>query len=102
MIIDYILGQDSHLLLIVAQITPLADDTWNSHVKMFNAGIPGLVAARANAGKHIGIVDAFTPFVSNPNWKTELIGPDEIHPTDDKGFPLLGDVWYARVAGYLR
>ena len=57
---------------------------------------------RASAGRHIGMVDAFTPFMSNPNWKTELISDDKIHPTDDKGFPLLGDVWYARIAEYLR
>jgi lysophospholipase L1-like esterase len=101
-LVDYILGQDSHLFLIVAQITPLADDTWNAHVKMFNAGIPDLVKTRAAAGKHIGMVDAFTPFMANPNWKTELIGSDLIHPTDDKGFPLLGDIWYGAVAGYLR
>jgi lysophospholipase L1-like esterase len=101
-LIDYVLGQDSHLLLIVAQITPLADDVWNAHVKMFNAGIPALVKTRAMAGKHIGMVDAFTPFVSNPNWKTELISSDLIHPTDDKGFPLLGDIWYGATSGYFR
>ncbi len=101
-LIDYILGQDSRLLLMVAQITPLANDTWNEHVQMFNAGIPGLVKMRASAGKHIAVVDAYSPFVSNPNWKTELISSDLIHPTDDKGFPLLGDTWYAAVASYLR
>jgi lysophospholipase L1-like esterase len=101
-LIDYILGQDSHLLLVVAQITPLADDTWNEHVRMFNAGIPALVSARAAAGKHIEMVDAYTPFVSNPKWKTELISSDLIHPTDDKGFPLLGDVWYGAIERYLR
>jgi lysophospholipase L1-like esterase len=101
-LVDYVLGQDPHLLLVVAQITPLADDLWNEHVRMFNAGIPDLVRTRAAAGKHIGIVDAWSPFMANPNWKTELIGEDKIHPTDDKGFPLLGDIWYAKIAGYLR
>jgi hypothetical protein len=101
-LVDYILGQDSRLLLIVAQITPLADDTWNAHVRDFNAGIPGLVRTRAAAGKHIAMVDAWTPFMSNPNWKVELISADLIHPTDDKGFPLLGDIWYGATAGYFR
>jgi hypothetical protein len=101
-LVDYILGQDSHLLLIVAQITPLADDTWNAHVRDFNSGIPALVRTRAAAGKHIAMVDAWTPFMSNPNWKTELISSDMIHPTDDKGFPLLGDIWYGATAAYFR
>jgi hypothetical protein len=69
---------------------------------MFNAGIPALVRTRAMAGKHIEMIDAWSPFMANPNWKTELIGDDKIHPTDDKGFPLLGDLWYAAIARYLR
>jgi lysophospholipase L1-like esterase len=101
-LVDYILGVDSHLLLIVAQITPLTDDLYNSHVQMFNAGIPALVRMRAATGKHIGILDAYTPFVSNPNWKTELMSSDGVHPTDDKGFPLLGRTWYTVVGPLLR
>src|SRR6185436_10116487 len=54
-IIDQILAADSHLLLIVAQITPSSTAEGIMNVAAYNAGIPAVVAARARPGTHIAV-----------------------------------------------
>jgi lysophospholipase L1-like esterase len=98
-IVDKILAADSHLYLIVAQITPTQNDASEGRVRMYNAGIPALVQARAAAGKHIAIVDVFSRFVANPDYRTAYFG-SEVHP-NGAGYVVLGDAWYSAVGPLL-
>src|SRR6188768_47537 len=85
-IIDDIVAAAPNSLLAVASIIPLPNAS--SAVTKYNAGIPALVEKKASAGKHVIFVDQFKDF---PN--AELT--DGVHPTDDKGYPRMGDKWYA-------
>ena len=96
-LIDSIYAQLPNVLIVVAQPIPSrgeaskGDDTaLSDRIKTFNATIPGVVKAQADAGKHILLVDMFTPF--NPN-KTSLI-EDQWHP-NLAGYVLLGTQWYS-------
>jgi lysophospholipase L1-like esterase len=99
-LLDSLLAADPNLLLVVAQITPALDDAQNVRIQAYNAGIADLVKTRANAGKHIAMVDMYGAFTANPNYKTEYMG-DNLHPID-AGHAKMADVWYARIGGLLR
>jgi lysophospholipase L1-like esterase len=99
-LVDKILASDSHLLVIVAQITPTQSDDSEARVRAYNAMIPALVQARAAAGKHVAMVDVFSRFVANPDYRTAYFG-SEVHP-NGAGYVVLGDAWYSAVGPLLR
>jgi lysophospholipase L1-like esterase/fibronectin type 3 domain-containing protein len=71
--------------LIVGSIPPLADATDDAQARDYNAAIPGLVQARAAAGKNVSFVDmygAMTP--------ADLV--DGVHPDAD-GYLKMANVW---------
>ncbi|HKO50007.1 MAG TPA: hypothetical protein VJV79_19890 [Polyangiaceae bacterium] len=43
--------------------------------------MPGLVNARATAGKHVILLDSYAAFVKDPGYRTTLMG-DSLHPED--------------------
>jgi lysophospholipase L1-like esterase len=96
-LIDTIYSQLPSVLVVVAQPIPSrgdaskGDDTnLSARIKTFNDAIPAVVQARADAGKHILLVDMYTPF--NPS-KTSLL-EDQWHPNKN-GYVILGDQWYS-------
>jgi len=91
-IIDDIVTALPNSLLAVASIIPLPSSS--SAVTSYNAKIPGIVQARASVGKHVIFVDQFADFPT-----AELT--DGVHPTDAKGYPRMGDKWYAAIKPYL-
>jgi lysophospholipase L1-like esterase len=101
-LMDTILAEDAHVFLFVAQITPTTIDAENTFVTSYNDAIPALVKARADAGKHIALVDMYTPFVGTASYKTVLLRgtSDSLHPAN-KGYTLMGDIWYASVKAVL-
>ena len=99
-LIDSVLSADPKLLLIVAQIVPSKDDTENVRIAAYNAAIPALVKARADAGKHIRMVDMYGAFTANPNYRTEWMG-DNLHP-NVTGYAELANTWYAAIGSLLR
>jgi lysophospholipase L1-like esterase len=99
-LLDTILATDPNLLLVVAQITPTQDDAENTRDVTYNGAIPGLVAARAQQGKHIAVVDMYSAFTANANYKTQYLA-NKLHP-NDAGFVVMGDVWYAAIGTLLR
>jgi len=98
-LIDKIIADAPKALVVVAQIGPSNDDARTALIKAYNDGIPAVVQARFAAGKHVAMVDMFTPFVSNPNYKTALLS-DEVHP-NDAGYVILGQTWYAAIQSVL-
>jgi lysophospholipase L1-like esterase len=102
-LMDTMLNADPKLLLVVAQIVPqqtAMPDTKNMQVQAFNAAIPPLVKARADAGKHVVVVDMYKAFTSVPNFSTALLA-DRLHPTP-AGFQVMADTWYAAIRSLLR
>jgi hypothetical protein len=91
-IIDDISMQVPTALIAVSSIIPLSSG--NAQVMTYNATIPGIVQMKAGAGKHVIYVDQYKDFPTS-----ELA--DGVHPDDDKGYPRMGDVWYAAIKQYL-
>jgi lysophospholipase L1-like esterase len=96
-LIDSIYAQLPNVLIVVAQPIPSradaskGDDTaLPARLKTYGDAIPAVVKARADAGKHILVVDMYTPF--NPN-KASLL-EDQWHP-NLQGYVLLGTQWYS-------
>jgi lysophospholipase L1-like esterase len=90
-LLDQITTDLPNALVVVAKIIPFPGAS--SAVTTFNNAIPGLVQTRANAGKHVIMVDQFTGF---PN--SELA--DGVHP-NAAGYARMARVWYAAISGYL-
>jgi lysophospholipase L1-like esterase len=99
-LIDTILAADPALLVVVATITPTQNDNENTRDVAYNTAIPGLVAARAQQGKHVVMVDMYAAFTANPNYKTQYLA-NTLHP-NDAGFVVMGDVWYAAIGRLFR
>lgn len=98
-LIDSIFAQLPNVLLVVAEPIPSQDDALNARLQTYNAAIPAVVKARADAGRHILLVDMYSPFAANASYKTALL-KDTWHP-NEAGHVILGARWYATVAASL-
>jgi lysophospholipase L1-like esterase len=98
-LIDTIVSVDPNMLLVVAKIVPTTDDEENTRIRAYNDAIPGVVQARAAAGKHVMVVDMYSAFVANAAYKATYMN-NFIHP-NDAGYAVLGDVWYAAISSML-
>ena len=87
-LLDKITTALPNALIAVAKIIPLPSGT--AAVNTFNAAIPGIVATRVAAGKHIIIVDLNTGFPSGD------LSSDNVHP-NPTGYAWMGDVWYKAI-----
>ncbi len=99
-LIDKILAALPDAVLVVAQIVPSRDDVNNQRVRTYNAAIPALVQARAAAGKHILLVDMYSAFTANADYKSAYLS-DNLHPTD-AGYATMSAIWYAAIGGLLK
>jgi lysophospholipase L1-like esterase len=81
-------------LLVVAQIIPLGYGT-NDVIKAYNQSLPGIVQARATAGKHIMLLDMYTGFTPS-----SMLGSDNIHP-NSTGYKFMADHWYTAIGSLL-
>ena len=97
-LLDQIINDAPNALLVVAQIIPTMNQQTNTRVQAYNAAIPALVQARAAAGKHIELLDLFTPFSSNPNFNSLM--SDNLHP-NDTGYALMGQTWFNAIEDVL-
>jgi lysophospholipase L1-like esterase len=98
-LIDLITETAPSTLLVVAQLIPTRTDSLNSDVQTLNASIKTLVSDRAKAGKHVLLVDMYSAFTANANYKTEWLF-DGLHPTD-AGYAVMAKVWYPAISGLL-
>ena len=98
-LLDKIIADAPNALLAVAQIIPTTNAGTNMRVVPYNAAIPGLVQARAMAGKHVILVDMFTPFNTTPNFATALMN-DNLHPKD-AGYVVMAQTWYDAIENLL-
>lgn len=100
LLLDRIHMYAPNALLVVAQMVPTTDDGENQRVMTYNATIPGLVKARADAGKHITMVDMYGAFTKNANYKTDYM-KDKLHPKDE-GYVVMANTWYDKIGPLLK
>jgi lysophospholipase L1-like esterase len=98
-LLDSIFMRDANILVVLAQIVPTGSDGTNNAVKTYNAAIPNLVSTRTSKGQHIVLVDMYTAFTKDANYKQSLMG-DNLHP-NQAGYNLMADVWFAALSPYL-
>ena len=101
-LIDSIYAQLPNVQIVVAQPIPSREDaakgddtTLSARIKTFCNAIPAVVKARADAGKHILVVDMNTPFAP----KATLL-EDQWHP-NTAGYTVLAKQWYATLQSLL-
>jgi lysophospholipase L1-like esterase len=98
-LIDEITTDAPAALVVVASIIPIANSGTNARVQTYNAAIPGLVSARAAAGKHVIYLDNYAAFSANANYQTALMA-DSLHP-NEAGYAVLGRAFYGAISGVL-
>lgn len=89
-LIDQCLSDCPDATIIVGSITPLLDSTREANREAYNAAIPGVIATRANAGKHVLLADMSGIPAS------DITTVDGIHPLD-AGFVIMANAWYAAI-----
>jgi hypothetical protein len=89
-LIDHIVAAAPNALVVVAKIIPLPGKA--AAVTTFNAAIPGVVKQRADAGKHVIVVDQFSALTSSDM--------DQVHPFES-GYEKMAVVWYNAIKPYL-
>jgi lysophospholipase L1-like esterase len=92
LLLDRIIMYAPNALIVLAQMVPTTDDNENIAVQAYNAKMPNLVKTRADAGKHVIMVDMYGAFTKNANYKTEYMN-DKLHPKD-AGYVVMAQVWY--------
>jgi lysophospholipase L1-like esterase len=98
-LLDSIFMGDANILVVLAQMVPTGTDGTNTAVKTYNAAMPNLVSTRISKGQHIVLVDMYTAFTKDANYKQSLLG-DNLHP-NQTGYNLMADVWFAALSPYL-
>ena len=99
-LIDEITTDAPDALVVVSTIIPISAPNGDQRTQTYNAAIPGLVATRASAGKHVVMVDSYAGFSKNANYQTALKA-DGLHP-NSAGYVIIGDTFYAAIGGLLR
>ncbi|MBM7814572.1 GDSL-type esterase/lipase family protein [Saccharothrix algeriensis] len=79
-LIDEILRVEPGVTLVVSTIVPAADPATQRRIEAYNRAVPGVVAARRQAGEHVLLVE--------PNAVTTANLADGLHP-DDRGYRKL-------------
>ena len=82
--IDQIFADVPGVTIVVAQLIPNANSGVQSNINAYNSQIPGIVQARANAGKHILMVSMSTLTTADLD--------DGTHPNDG-GYQKMAAVW---------
>jgi lysophospholipase L1-like esterase len=71
----------------------------NARIETFNAAIAEELGALAAAGRHVAVVDMYTPFVQTPDYQNALLF-DRLHP-NDAGYAVMAGVWYEAIRALL-
>ncbi|WP_437678259.1 SGNH/GDSL hydrolase family protein [Sorangium sp. So ce131] len=99
-LLDSIFMRDPNILVVLAQIVPTRTDATNNAIMAYNAAMPDLVSTRVSMGQHIVLVDMYTAFTSDTNYRQTLLG-DNLHP-NQAGYNRMADVWFEALSPYLR
>ena len=98
-LLDQIARDAPDATIALAKITPTQDDATNTLVVAYNAAMNELVRVRIEQGRHITLVDMYSAFIANPNYKTEWL-LDMFHP-NSAGDEVLAQVWFDAINRWL-
>jgi lysophospholipase L1-like esterase len=98
-LIDTITQTAPKALVVVAQIVPTQSDAENVRDQAFNGAMPALVKTFTDAGKHVMLVDMYSAYTKNPNFKTALLA-NGLHPSD-AGYAVMANVWWDAIGTLL-
>ena len=98
-LIDEIIADAPTALVVVATIIPISAPNGDQRAQAYNAALPGLVNARASAGKHVVLVDNYAAFAKDQNYQTTLKA-DGLHP-NTAGYVVLGQSFYGAIGALL-
>jgi lysophospholipase L1-like esterase len=97
-LIDDIVARAPNALVVVASIIPIKGDS-SQRIQNYNGAIPGLVATRAAAGKHVVFLDNNAAFIKDASWASTLM-VDNLHP-NEAGYAVLGRAFYGAISAVL-
>ncbi|MFG2622979.1 FG-GAP-like repeat-containing protein [Streptomyces sp. NPDC048507] len=97
-LIDRVVRDQPDVAVVVSTLVPARDPVVQGRIAAYNNSIPGVVAERRNAGKHVWMVDMDPVNVSDL--------ADLMHP-NDSGYRKMGDIFYqgiqsVEVAGWVK
>ena len=93
-IVDKIVAKNSAAKIIMSTVTPRADDDdLDSEVDALNIAIVDLISQKASMGVQIILADPNSVFKANPNWKTEHMDPDGVHP-NNSGYAVMAQIYF--------
>jgi len=98
-LLDKLVTSEPNALVVVAQLTPTRDPVLNARIETFNAALVPEIERMAASGRHVALVDLFTPFVETPDYENTLMF-DRLHP-NDAGYALMAGVWYEAIEALL-
>ncbi len=84
-LIDQIFHSIPTVQLLVAQLVPSTNQTFNDRIRAYNAAIPAIVSFERSQGYNINFVDMNSALTQNDLF-------DDIHPTQS-GYDNMADVW---------
>jgi hypothetical protein len=89
LLIDELQRSCPDAVLLVAQLTPVANSVVEARIQVFNEAVPAVVERRVRAGGHILVVD-MSAYVTVADLQ------DGLHPTDE-GYELMAEAWYGGI-----
>ena len=92
-LIDQIVAAAPDATVLVATLITAENSTTASRIAVYNAQIPGIVQQRANAGKHVRVVDM--SHITTADLK------DGLHP-NDTGYAKMAAAWDSGVAAAVK
>ncbi|MDX2050886.1 MAG: SGNH/GDSL hydrolase family protein [Polyangiaceae bacterium] len=99
-LLDQVILDFPDALVVVAQIIPNTVPSVALETSNYNALIPAVVNQHTALGKHVILVDQFTPFYQDANFATNLMEDDD-HP-NPAGYALMAQTWYQAIGQLLR
>ena len=92
-LLDALIAELPEALVVVAQLTPI-NFAGSANIPPYNTALASIVDARAQAGRHVLVVDMYGDFPPG-----QLA--DGVHP-NNAGYAFMADMWYDAIAPYLR
>lgn len=98
-VIDEFVALGPDTLIVVSLVIPTQDDDLNAKTQIFNNELTEIVNARKERGEHLMLVDMYSVFSANDNYKSQWLY-DRWHP-NNAGYKVMADVWYEAIQGFL-